>query len=177
MKLGKSMTMRWILVLAVLIPNIAVAATNHRQAGAQDQAMKAAAKETGPREPVDPKNVNEPAFNEYRGVTIGMTASEIREKLGKPRLKDKSQDLFVFGESESVQFFYDAKENVYAISVDFTGDGAPTAREVLGEDIAARDDGSMYQMKQYPDAGYWVSYSRTTSKPPHVTITMQKISH
>jgi hypothetical protein len=89
------------------------------------------------------------------------------------------EDLFVFGENESAQVFYDEKENVYAISIDFTGrnNDAPTARAVLNEDIAAREDGSMYRLKQYADAGYWVSYNRTNSDPPQITITMQKIPH
>ena len=118
-----------------------------------------------------------PAFTEYRGVRIGMTATEAREKLGKPKNKDKSQDLFVFGDKESAQVFYDEQEKVYAISIDFTGknNDAPTARDVLGEDITARPDGSMYRMKQYRDAGYWLSYNRTSGDEPQVTITMQKI--
>ena len=118
-----------------------------------------------------------PSFTEYRGARIGMTATEVREKLGKPKSKDKTQDLFVFGENESAQIFYDEQEKVYAISIDFTGknNDAPTAKDVLGEDIAAKADGSMYQMKQYQDAGYWLSYNRTSGDEPQVTITMQKI--
>jgi len=118
-----------------------------------------------------------PAFTEYRGVRIGMTATEVREKLGKPKSKDKSQDLFVFGEKESAQVYYDEQEKVYAVSIDFTGknNDAPTARDVLGEDITARPDGSMYRMKQYRDEGYWLSYNRTSGDEPQVTITMQKI--
>jgi hypothetical protein len=122
---------------------------------------------------------SDPAFTEYRGVRIGMAAAEVRQKLGKPKVKDKSQDLFVFSENESAQIFYDEKELVYAISIDFTGrnNGAPTARDVLNEDVASRADGSMYRMKQYANAGYWVSYNRTNGDPPQVTITMQKIPH
>ncbi len=118
-----------------------------------------------------------PAFTEYRGARIGMTATEVREKLGKPRSKDKTQDLFVFDENESAQIFYDAQEKVYAISIDFTGknNDAPTAKDVLGEDITAKADGSLYQMKQFQDAGYWLSYNRTSGDEPQVTITMQKI--
>jgi hypothetical protein len=121
---------------------------------------------------------NAPAFAEYRGARIGMTATEVREKLGKPKSKDKSQDLFAFGENELAQIFYDDQEKVYAISIDFTGknNDAPTAREVLGEDIASRADGSIYQRKNYEDAGYWLSYNRTSGDEPQVTITMQKIS-
>jgi hypothetical protein len=44
----------------------------------------------------------------------------------------------------------------------------------LNEDVSARADGSVYGMKRYSDVGYWVSYNRTNSDPPQVTITMQK---
>lgn len=125
----------------------------------------------------DLAKVSYPAFKEYRDVRIGMAANEVRQKLGKPKIKDKTQDLFVFSENESAQIFYDDQENVYAISIDFTGrnNNAPTARAVLNEDVAAKPDGSLYRLKQYSDAGYWVSYNRTSADPPQVTITMQKI--
>jgi len=118
-----------------------------------------------------------PAFTEYRGIRIGMTADEVREKLGKPKIKDKSQDFFVFAENESAQIFYDDQEKVYAISIDYSGKNVdiPSAREVLGEEVAARADGSIYERKQYKDAGYWLSYNRTSGEQPQVTITMQKI--
>jgi hypothetical protein len=46
---------------------------------------------------------------------------------------------------------------------------------VLGVELQAKPDGSMYELKRYPDAGYWVSYNRTAGDKPIVTITMQKI--
>lgn len=107
-----------------------------------------------------------------------MTTTEVRQKSGKPRIKDNSQDLFVLGANESAQIFYDEDKKVYAISIDFTGrnNDAPTPTDVLGEDIKPRADGSMYRLKHYSDAGYWVSYNRTNGDPPQVTITMQKIA-
>ncbi len=157
----------------LLILSIAVAAQSQSYNGAQDQ-QKPTTAASG-----ELATTNGPAFTEYRGVRIGMSATEVRQKLGKPKVKDKTQDLFVFTENESAQIFYDAQETVYAISIDFSGrnNGAPTARAVLNEDVAARADGSMYRMKQYSDVGYWVSYSRTSSDPPQVTITMQRIPH
>lgn len=154
----------------LLILNIAVAAPGKSHNSGPDQ-QKTTSNELA--------KVSDPAFTEYRGVRIGMAATEVRQKLGKPKVKDKSQDLFVFTDSESAQIFYDAQANVYAISIDFTGrnNGAPTAREVLNEEVGARADGSMYRMKQYANAGYWVSYNRTSSDPPQITITMQKLPH
>lgn len=155
----------------LLILTIAVAAYSKTNTSGQDQQQPAAAASGALAK------TSGPAFTDYRGVRIGMSATEVRQKLGKPKVKDKTQDLFVFTDNESAQIFYDAQENVYAISIDFTGrnNGAPTVREVLNEDVAASADGSLYRMKQYADAGYWVSYNRTSSDPPQVTITMQKI--
>lgn len=157
----------------LLILTIAVAAHSKTYKNSQDQQKPTAASSGALAKTAGP------AFTEYRGVHIGMSATEVREKLGRPKVKDKTQDLFVFADNELAQIFYDAQENVYAISIDFTGrnNGAPTAREVFNEDVAAKADGSMYRMKQYSDAGYWVSYNRTSSDPAQVTITMQKIPH
>jgi hypothetical protein len=46
---------------------------------------------------------------------------------------------------------------------------------VLGVELIAKPNGSMYQLVRYPDAGYWVSYNRTAGDKPIVTITMQKM--
>jgi len=55
------------------------------------------------------------------------------------------------------------------------GGNAPDAKSVLGEDVEAKADGSMYKLVRYPEAGYWVSYSRTAGNSPLVIVTMQKI--
>ena len=119
---------------------------------------------------------NTPLFKDYRGVSIGMAADEVRAKLDRIKKGDR-QDYLVFSEQESAQIYYDDKGKVTAISIDyFGGDGkAPTAEAVLGAGIQAKPDGSMYQLNRYPQAGYWVSYNRTAGEKPVVTITMQKI--
>ena len=155
-----------------LIPYIAIAATGSSY-DYQDQAKTT----RSPSEQIELAGRRNPRFAEYRGLRIGMTATDVRQTLGKPKSKDKEQDFFVLAENESAQIFYDEHEKVYAISIDFSGrnNNAPTPRDVLGEDITARADGSMYGRKQYSEAGYWVSYSRTSGDPPQITITIQKI--
>jgi hypothetical protein len=66
---------------------------------------------------------------------------------------------------------------VTAISIDYFGgeSNAPTPETVLGTAIHAKADGSMYELKRYPGAGYWVSYNRTAGDKPIVTVTMQKM--
>jgi hypothetical protein len=45
----------------------------------------------------------------------------------------------------------------------------------LGTVVEAKPDGTLYQLVQYPEAGYWVAYSRTAGDEPLTIITMQAI--
>ena len=119
---------------------------------------------------------DDPAFSDFKGVRIGMTADEARKKLGDPRDKSDEQDFYVFGEKMAAQVLYKTRK-VVAISIDFMGalNEAPGPREVLGADVEVKPDGSMYRLVRYPKAGYWVSYNRTAGDSPLVSITMQKI--
>jgi hypothetical protein len=118
---------------------------------------------------------NAPVFKDYHGVSIGMSADEVRGKLDRIN-KGDSQDYFAISDRESAQIYYDDKGHVSAISIDyFAGGSAPTPEAVLGVGIQAKADGSMYQLNRYPQAGYWVSYNRTAGDKPIVTITMQKM--
>lgn len=63
-----------------------------------------------------------------------------------------------------------------AISINYVKDrSAPTAVTVLGEEVQAQTDGSVYKLVRYPEAGYWVAYSRTAGDSPLVTVTIQQI--
>lgn len=117
-----------------------------------------------------------PVYKDFMGVTIGMSANEVREKLGHLKDKGEHQDFFVFSDSRSAQIFYDAGK-VTAISVDYSSKGgeAPAPESVLGESVQAKPDGSMYELKRYPAAGFWVAYSRTAGDNPIITVTMQKM--
>ena len=116
-----------------------------------------------------------PLFKDYRGIKIGMSADEVRGKLENLQ-KGNKQDFLVFSEREHAQIYYDDKSKVSAISIDyFDAASAPAPNLVLGVELHAKDDGSMYQLNRYPDAGYWVSYNRTAGDKPIVTITVQKM--
>jgi hypothetical protein len=118
-----------------------------------------------------------PLFLEYRGVQLGMTADEVRKKLGDPKEKGDEQDFYIFSESETAQFLYDKTHKVTAISADFmtVGNNTPTAKDVFGADVEAKADGSVYKMVRYPKAGYWLSFNRTSGTSPMTTVTLQKI--
>jgi outer membrane protein assembly factor BamE (lipoprotein component of BamABCDE complex) len=116
-------------------------------------------------------------FHDYRGVQLGMTADEVRKKLGDPKDKGDEQDFFIFSETETAQVVYDKARKVIAISADFlTADtSVPTAKQVLGSEVEAKADGSVYKMIRFPKAGYWLSYNRTAGASPLTTVTLQKI--
>jgi hypothetical protein len=124
----------------------------------------------------NPKGI-QPVLQDYRGVRIGMDHDEVRDLLEKPKDAGDKQDVFSFSDDEMAQVFYDATGHVYAISVTYTGslEKAPADTAVLGEAATAKPDGSVYKMVRYPDAGYWISYSRSSGKNAMVTITIRKI--
>ena len=45
-----------------------------------------------------------PAFSDFKGVRIGMTADEARKKLGNPRDKGADQDFYIFNENQQSSF-------------------------------------------------------------------------
>lgn len=116
-------------------------------------------------------------FHDYRGVQLGMTADEVRKKLGDPKDKSDEQDFFIFNENETAQIVYDKTHKVITISADFltADDKVPTAKQVFGGDVEAKTDGSVYKMVRFPKAGYWLSYNRTGGASPLTTVTLQKI--
>ncbi len=113
----------------------------------------------------------------YKGIALGTLADDVRKKLGDPKDKSDAQDLFVFSDEESVQFLYGADKKVTAIMITFSGKltGAPTAKDVFGEDVPAKPDGGVFKMVRYTKAGYWVSYNKIVGDDSMVSIAMQKL--
>ena len=139
--------------------------------GANAQAQKSrAAVNAGP------VVTQQPLYADYKGVRLGMTAEEVKTKLGNPTFMDKELGYFVFSETETVQIVYDAAGKVKAISIDYqNGTGAPVPRAVVGAELETRENGSLYKVVYYENQGFWVSYSRTTGPMIIVTITIQKM--
>ena len=165
----------WLAILAVLIAAvlIAVPLTSGQTLDTSQIAHTMADNKS-------PGGANElpPVFKEYRGIKIGMSADEVRKLVDKLRDKGDKQDFFVLSDTETAQVFYDKEGKVRAISIDYLGKGSdpPMPVEVLGEEIQRKSDGSMYGLKRYPAAGFWIAYNRTAGDDPTVTITMQKVA-
>ena len=117
----------------------------------------------------------QPLFSEYKGIRLGMTAQEVRAKLGDPRIKGDDQDYYVISQTETAQFAYDKAQQVVTISIDYTGPGLPDYRNVVGASIDEKEDGALYKLVRYEAQHFWVSYHRTSGTPATVTITIQKM--
>lgn len=116
--------------------------------------------------------IQQPLYREYRGVRLGMTAAEARAKLGEPAMKSDEQDFYVFSANETAQIVYSAQK-VVTISTDYAGGiGAPDYKSVVGEDLLQRPDGSLFRMALYDSERFWVSYNKSASVEPVVTITI-----
>lgn len=119
--------------------------------------------------------VQQPLYKEYRGVRLGMTAAETRAKLGEPAMKSDEQDFYVLSANETAQIGY-TEQKVVTISTDYTGGvGAPDYRSVVGENLLQKPDGSLFRMVFYNSEFFWVSYYKSASVVPVVTITIGTI--
>ncbi len=112
-------------------------------------------------------------YKEYRGVHLGMTAVEARAKLGEPVMKSDEQDYYVFSSTETAQIVYNSAQRVITISTDYMGGvGAPDYRAVVGEGLLEKPDGSLFRMAMNDADRFWVSYNKSATTVPVVTITI-----
>lgn len=129
--------------------------------------------------PAQPAAVQLPLWQDYKGVKIGMPAAEAQAKLGAPTVQDKDGLFYAFSETESAQIIFDAQQKVRVISVMFAGGhpNQPTFENVFGKDekVEPNAAGGIYKLIRYPEAGFWVSYSRLAGDNALVTVTMQKM--
>ena len=146
-------------------------------ASAQTPARRPPTPPAGPAAP-PAAQLPEPVYREYRGVQIGMSKGQVRQKLGTPGDVSDRQDFFNLSGFESAQVFYDAQARVTAVSVNYLGEGsgAPTPEKILGAPAETAADGSIHKLVRYERDGYLVVYGRSGGDaPPLVTVTMQKL--
>ncbi len=126
-----------------------------------------------------PKAVMMPVLQNYKEVKIGMTADDVRDKLGKAEIDDKDGFYYEINDDEMAQIRLDKDKKVRLISITYTSDNknTPKFEDIFGTSVKAEPgaDGMIYKLVRYPEAGYWVAYSRTAGERPTVTVTMQKM--
>ena len=168
-----------ILILATLFLLSSLSATAQKLTNSQrtHDEIASSGERAAMKQPSETAIRTAPVYQDFMGITLGMDDDEVRAKLRHLKDKGERQDFFVFSESQSAQIVYDDQRKVIVISADYVGkDGnAPSPESVLGEALQAKQDGSMYQMRRYPEAGYWVAYNRTAGDDAIVTVTMQRM--
>ena len=117
-------------------------------------------------------------FKSYRGVAIGMSAEQARQKLGTPKERSNSGDYYVISQGESVQLIFEKDLTIKSLTVNYTGDlkGAPSPKDVFGVDVKKEPDGSITKMVSFPKDGYWASFVRTGGKDAMIIVTLQKLA-
>jgi len=124
-----------------------------------------------------PKTTTVPAVRTVRDVQLGMSLDDVKKKLGKPDVQDDTGVLFSLSGGDSVQIALDEKKEVKVVAAIYAPGSkiAPSLKDIFGPD-AVDATGDTYKMERYPDAGYWISYSRSNSQDkPIVVVTMRKI--
>ncbi len=120
--------------------------------------------------------IQEALYADYKGVRLGMTATETRAKLGEPTVKADDGDYYIVSDKETVQLGYDVTNRVATISIDYAnGIGAPDYKAVVGGVLEHLGNGGFYKLVRYESQGFWVSYNRSVGPVVVVTITIQKI--
>ena len=122
---------------------------------------------------------NLPLWQNYKGISIGTTADEVRTKLGAPKSEDAEGFFYVFSETENAQILLDGEKKVRTLTVVFDAEypTPPQFADVFGKtaQAAAKPDGSIFKMMRYEDAGYWISYNRMAGEKAMVIVMIQKL--
>ncbi len=120
-----------------------------------------------------------PVYSKYRGVTLGASADEVHKALGKPSIKDKTTETYMPSDGETAVVYYDGDGKANAVVVTYAGADAkaPAPKDVLGADLETDADGMANKMVRYPEAGYWISYSKLAGENPYVIVTMKRIEN
>ncbi len=120
-----------------------------------------------------------PVVTSLGGLTLGLTADEAKDKLGKPDVSDKTGMLFTPSGTESIQIGLDEEGKIRTIAHIYTdGDKkAPSFEDVFGPGVEKPEStGTLYKMVRYPEAGMWLSYSLTNAdSKPMTVVTMRRI--
>ena len=119
-----------------------------------------------------------PVLKEYKQLAIGMTADDVEEKWGKAKVKDKDGFLYELTDSQTAQVRIDPEKKVSAIAIMFMKKAeAPSLVEIFGEGAKpdTEQNGTVYKLVRYPQAGYWISYYAGAGDDAMATLTIQKL--
>ncbi len=119
-----------------------------------------------------------PVWQSYQDITIGATADQVRDKLGKPKTEDAEGLFYMISDQETAQFVLDTEGKVKAISVIYDTEfpTPPSYADVFGKSVVVepRADGGIFKMVRYENLGYWVSFNRMAGEKAMVIVLIQK---
>ena len=164
------------LVIALLLSFTAISTFGQSDAVAQSKTAESNSQQNEEAK----KTILQPAIAELRGIAIGMTAEEVKDKLGKAKMADDAGFYYVFSDGESLRTALDADKKVRLIASIYTGNekDTPKYEDVFGPAAAIepQPEGKIYKLVRYPEAGYWVAYNRIiVGDEPMTTVTIQKM--
>lgn len=162
----------YFLLIAVVVGLLSTSAYAQTEATVQSETVR-----TNVQEAVKTNSI-QPTVIDLIGVKIGMTRDEVKDKLGKPKIDDPDGFYYEMSDNKIAQIRLDADKKVSVVVVTYRdGKDAPKFEDVFGggTQVAAQPDGSLYNLVRYPEAGFWVAYSRTAGDKPTVTVSMQKL--
>ena len=124
------------------------------------------------------KSTPTPVMTDFQKVAIGATADSVEDLWGRPKVKDSDGFLYELSNSETAQIRIGPDKKVTLIAVTFAdGKGAPTLTEVFGEGATpdSNQNGTVYKMVRYPEAGYLITYYAGSGDKAMTTLTIQKL--
>ncbi len=117
-----------------------------------------------------------PVWQGYSGISIGMSAADVRKKMGNPKMESDTSFFYVISDTETVDIMLDSEKTVSTISAMFTDDhkNPPKFEEVFGKDVKAepKPDGAIFKRINFPEAGFWLSYSRLAGAKAMVIVVI-----
>jgi outer membrane protein assembly factor BamE (lipoprotein component of BamABCDE complex) len=116
-----------------------------------------------------------PVWQGYKGVVLGMTTAEVRQKLGAPKSEDSADFFYIFSETETADIIFTGQK-VTTISISYTEEhkDPPKFEDVFSRNVKAdpKPDGAIFKKIDYPEAGYWISYNRMAGEKAMVMIVI-----
>jgi outer membrane protein assembly factor BamE (lipoprotein component of BamABCDE complex) len=164
---------------ALIIFALTVSAFGQSDGQVKDEKVKSENMAAAVEKKKEDKEVSLPFFTDYREVKIGMTANDVKGKLGKPKIEDKDGFFYIFSKEEQAQIGLDDQQQVRVIVIMYSDKNgkAPTYEAVFGPEskVMAQEGGNVYNLVRYPAQGFWIAYHRVGGDEPNVTITLQKM--
>lgn len=117
-------------------------------------------------------------MNEYRGVKLGLTQEEVRQKLGKPNNSSETDEDYDLGNGNSMQVHYGADKKVDTIVLYFysNDEKVPKFAEVIGDGKIEKLNDTIEKGKLVDNNGKLsITMVHTGGASPMTVITIKRL--